>query len=95
MKHFIANEEERNRTEISSNVNDRAMHELYLHPFLRSVMADVSSAMCSYNLVRGRFLAISGYPSGPEADRGPSRALPARSTTRALLTSRPHMQKHL
>ena len=28
---------------MSSNVNDRTMHEIYLHPFLRSVQADVAS----------------------------------------------------
>jgi beta-glucosidase len=27
------------------------MHELYLHPFLRAVQADVASVMCSYNLI--------------------------------------------
>lgn len=80
MKHFIGNEEERNRTMASSNIDDRTLHEVslrfalaslrvrrantanlhgilvlnnkvYLHPFLKSVMADVASAMCSYNLV--------------------------------------------
>ena len=39
----IANEQERNRTTASSNVNDRALHEVYLAPFLRSIQADVAS----------------------------------------------------
>lgn len=33
-KHYIANEQERNRTTSTSDVDDRTMHEIYLHPFL-------------------------------------------------------------
>ncbi|KAH8116098.1 beta-glucosidase [Phellopilus nigrolimitatus] len=50
-KHFINNEQEHERTMESSNVADRAEHELYAHPFLRSVMAGVASVMCSYNQI--------------------------------------------
>ncbi|KIK40683.1 glycoside hydrolase family 3 protein [Suillus luteus UH-Slu-Lm8-n1] len=50
-KHFINNEQEHFRTSESSNVDDRTQHEIYAHPFLRSVMAGVSSVMCSYNLI--------------------------------------------
>ncbi|CAE6478958.1 unnamed protein product [Rhizoctonia solani] len=52
-KHFINNEQEHYRKTSSSNVGDRTQHELYAHPFLRSVMAGVASVMCSYNLVNG------------------------------------------
>ncbi|KAK2036218.1 glycosyl hydrolase family 3 N terminal domain-containing protein [Colletotrichum somersetense] len=52
-KHYIANEQELNRETISSNVGDRAMHELYLWPFAEAVKANVASAMCSYNKVNG------------------------------------------
>lgn len=52
-KHYIANEQEHNRTTSSSNLDDRTLHEIYAHPFLRSVAADVASIMCSYNLVNG------------------------------------------
>ncbi|CAE6537469.1 unnamed protein product [Rhizoctonia solani] len=52
-KHFTNNEQEHYRKTSSSNVDDRAQHELYAHPFLRSVMAGVASVMCSYNLVNG------------------------------------------
>jgi beta-glucosidase-like glycosyl hydrolase len=48
-KHFIGNEEEHNRTYSSSNIDDRTMHEIYLHPFLKAVQADVASVMCSYS----------------------------------------------
>ncbi|KAG1747118.1 glycoside hydrolase family 3 protein [Suillus paluster] len=54
-KHFINNEQEHFRTEESSNVDDRTQHEIYAHPFLRSVMAGVSSVMCSYNLINDTY----------------------------------------
>ncbi|KAI5450513.1 hypothetical protein NCC49_002970 [Naganishia albida] len=50
-KHYILNEQERNRTTSSSNSDDQTIHEIYLHPFLRSVQADVATVMCSYNLI--------------------------------------------
>ncbi|KAF4543146.1 Beta-d-glucoside glucohydrolase protein [Lasiodiplodia theobromae] len=52
-KHYIANEQELNRNTISSNVDDRTMHELYLWPFADAVNADVASVMCSYNKLDG------------------------------------------
>ena len=39
----------------SSNIDDRTQHEVYVVPFLRSVMAGVSSIMCSYNLINGTY----------------------------------------
>ena len=41
--------------EESSNVDDRTQHEIYVAPFLRSVMAGVTSIMCSYNFVNGTY----------------------------------------
>ncbi|KAG8734777.1 hypothetical protein FRC12_018380 [Ceratobasidium sp. 428] len=52
-KHYINNEQEHYRTTSSSNVDDRTQHEVYAHPFLRSVMAGVASIMCSYNFING------------------------------------------
>ncbi|KAI1432902.1 glycoside hydrolase family 3 protein [Xylaria sp. CBS 124048] len=52
-KHFILNEQELNRETISSSLDDRTMHELYLWPFANAVHADVASVMCSYNQVNG------------------------------------------
>ncbi|KIH92662.1 beta-glucosidase [Sporothrix brasiliensis 5110] len=52
-KHFILNEQELNRETISSTVDDRTMHELYLWPFADAVRAGVASVMCSYNKVNG------------------------------------------
>ena len=39
----------------SSNVDDRTEREIYAAPFLRSVMAGITSVMCSYNLVNGAY----------------------------------------
>jgi len=48
-------EQENQRTMSSSNVDDRTQHEIYVAPFLRSVMAGVASIMCSYNFVNGTY----------------------------------------
>ncbi|CAE6511818.1 unnamed protein product [Rhizoctonia solani] len=58
-KHYINNEQEHYRTTSSSNVDDRAQHELYAHPFLRSVMAGVASVMCSY--INGTWACENDY----------------------------------
>lgn len=39
----------------SSNVDDRTQHEIYVAPFLRSVMAGLASVMCSLNLINGTY----------------------------------------
>lgn len=52
-KHYINNEQEAARDTESSVVDDRTEHELYLHPFLKSVQAGVASVMCSYNKING------------------------------------------
>ncbi|KAK8076252.1 hypothetical protein PG994_003524 [Apiospora phragmitis] len=61
-KHFIVNEQEHFRQggpnvsdAISSNVDDKTMHELYLWPFVDAVRAGVGSFMCSYNQVNNSY----------------------------------------
>ncbi|KAI1765702.1 glycoside hydrolase family 3 protein [Hypoxylon sp. FL1150] len=67
-KHYIGNEQEHfrqvgesqgrgyNITEaISSNIDDKTMHELYLWPFVDAVRAGVGSIMCSYNQVNNSY----------------------------------------
>ncbi|KAF8890742.1 glycoside hydrolase family 3 protein [Infundibulicybe gibba] len=54
-KHLVNNEQEHSRTTSSSDVDDRTQHEIYTHPFLRSVMAGVASMMCSYNQVNDTY----------------------------------------
>ncbi|KAF8162824.1 glycoside hydrolase family 3 protein [Crassisporium funariophilum] len=48
-KHLLANNQEHWRYGLSSNLDDRTMHEIYFYPFLRSIEADVTSVMCAYN----------------------------------------------
>ena len=58
-KHYILNEQEHFRqafewglpNAISSNADDRTLHEIYLWPFAESVRAGVGSIMCSYQMV--------------------------------------------
>lgn len=52
-KHYILNEQELNRETMTSTVDDRTMHELYLWPFADAVHANVASVMCSYNKING------------------------------------------
>jgi beta-glucosidase len=52
-KHFIDNDQEYQRTTISSEIDVRTQHEIYLPPFKAAVDAGVGAIMCSYNLVNG------------------------------------------
>jgi beta-glucosidase len=62
-KHYIANEQEHFRqawewgipNAISSNIDDRTIHEIYAWPFADSVRAGVVSIMCSYNQVNSSY----------------------------------------
>ncbi|KAJ2975715.1 hypothetical protein NUW58_g8278 [Xylaria curta] len=61
-KHFIGNEQEsyRNPTRgdveaVSSNIDDKTMHELYLWPFQDAVYAGTGNIMCSYNRVNNSY----------------------------------------
>ncbi|KAM0278460.1 hypothetical protein ACHAQH_005127 [Verticillium albo-atrum] len=64
-KHFIAQEQETHRLStrddgpfqeaISSNVDDRTMHELYLWPFYDAVHAGTANIMCSYNRLNNSY----------------------------------------
>lgn len=69
-KHFIAYEQETQRNPIfdpngtvtdvlyesvSSNLDDRTMHEIYLWPFANAVRANCASIMCSYNRINGSY----------------------------------------
>ncbi|GAW19816.1 hypothetical protein ANO14919_093070 [Xylariales sp. No.14919] len=61
-KHFIGNEQEsyRNPTagnveSVSSNIDDKTMHELYLWPFQDAVYAGTGNIMCSYNRVNNSY----------------------------------------
>jgi beta-glucosidase len=57
IKHLIGNEQETYRMYslvkpgISSNMDDRTLHELYLWPFAEGVRSGVGSVMIAYNAV--------------------------------------------
>ncbi|CZR54957.1 probable beta-glucosidase G [Phialocephala subalpina] len=68
-KHWVAYEQETQRNptysdtigfdllqeSVSSNLDDRTMHELYMWPFANAVRAGVASVMCSYNRINGTY----------------------------------------
>ncbi|KAH9988720.1 glycoside hydrolase superfamily [Russula vinacea] len=54
LEHMRPSSENQRTLEIS-NVDDRTQHEIYVAPFLRSVMAGLASVMCSYDLVNGTY----------------------------------------
>ncbi|KAI6087336.1 glycoside hydrolase family 3 protein [Hypoxylon rubiginosum] len=61
IKHFIANEQETYRRPyfgveaVSSNIDDKTLHEFYLWPFMDGIRAGVASVMCSYNRVNSTY----------------------------------------
>ncbi|PHH85941.1 hypothetical protein CDD83_10956 [Cordyceps sp. RAO-2017] len=61
VKHYIANEQESYRTPVglteavSSNIDDRTMHEVYLWPFQDAVRAGAANIMCSYQRINNSY----------------------------------------
>ncbi len=54
VKHFPVNSQETNRYYVSSNVDDRTLHEIYLPPFAAAVgQGKVGAVMCAYGAVNG------------------------------------------
>ena len=60
-QHFIAYEQETDRNpsgnnqSVSSNLDDKTIHEVYLWPFMDGVHAGTGSIMCSYNQVNNSY----------------------------------------
>lgn len=64
-KHLVGNEQETQRNpttvddnvimSVSSNIDDRTMHELYLWPFADGIKSGASAIMCSYNRLNGTY----------------------------------------
>ena len=84
---------------VSSNLDDRTMHELYLWPFQNAIRAGVASIMCSYNRINGSYacqnsktmngllkeeLGFQGYVSHEHLDRTMNLAV-AKSLDRMLI----------
>jgi beta-glucosidase len=71
IKHLVGNEQETQRQlvvingttieAVSSNIDDRTMHELYLWPFANSVRAGVASVMCSYNRLNASYACQNSH----------------------------------
>lgn len=66
VQHFIGNEQERNRNptldakndtvqSLSSNIDDKTLHELYLWPFADAIRAGSGNVMCSYNRINNSY----------------------------------------
>jgi beta-glucosidase len=61
LKHFIGNEQELYRTKynsteaVSSNIDDKTLHELYLWPFMDGIHAGAASIMSSYNRINNSY----------------------------------------
>lgn len=72
---YVFNNEESDRSGMSSNVPDRAAKELYYKPFAAAVDAGVGSAMCSY--VRGCCVAAAAAAATLNTPLSPASLLPA------------------
>jgi beta-glucosidase len=58
LKHYAANNQERQRSTISSEVDERTLHEIYFPAFEMAVKdAQPWTVMCSYNKINGTFAA--------------------------------------
>jgi len=56
IKHFAVNDQETNRFTISSQVDDRTLHEIYTKPYEIGVReSKPGAAMCSFNKINGVF----------------------------------------
>ncbi len=53
LKHFACNNQEDDRTKMSSNLSQRALREIYLRGFQIAVEAGAKSVMTSYNKING------------------------------------------
>ncbi len=59
VKHFLCNNQEKNRFTIDSIVDERALREIYLKAFKRVVKENPGSVMASYNKVNGYYASES------------------------------------
>ena len=57
VKHYVANNQETHRTEVSAEVDERTLREVYLPPFRAAVEAGVGSVMTAYNRVNGVYMS--------------------------------------
>lgn len=61
-KHFVANNQEFNRRNCSSDMDERTLHEIYLPAFKTTVQeGKVAAVMTSYNLINGVHASENNY----------------------------------
>jgi beta-glucosidase len=62
VKHFIANNQETNRSTVNVEMSDRALYEIYLPAFQAAVQqGNVNTVMGSYNKFRGQYCTHNAY----------------------------------
>lgn len=55
LKHYVANNQETNRTQNNSQIDERTLHEIYEMPFRYAIEKSAPAAvMCAYNKVNGK-----------------------------------------
>jgi len=61
LKHYVANEQETDRTSSSSNIDERTLYEIYILPWEIAIKeGDPGSIMCSYNQINGVYACENG-----------------------------------
>lgn len=62
VKHFVANNQEHDRTGTSSDVDERTLREIYFPAFEAAVKkGGVWAVMCSYNLINGTYASANDW----------------------------------
>lgn len=62
IKHFAANNQEWDRHNVSSDIDERTLHEIYLPAFRAAIKeAGVGAVMCSYNLINSVHASENSY----------------------------------
>ncbi|HZT99124.1 MAG TPA: glycoside hydrolase family 3 C-terminal domain-containing protein, partial [Ktedonobacteraceae bacterium] len=61
IKHYAANDQEYRRGEVSAQVDERTLHEIYLPAFAAAVQHGVGAVMCSYNRINTVYACEQPY----------------------------------
>lgn len=61
IKHYAANNQEYRRGEVSAQVDERTLHEIYLPAFAAAVRHGVGAVMCSYNRINTIYACEQPY----------------------------------
>jgi len=63
-KHFILNEQEIDRQNVSAKIDEKTLHEVYLRPFKACIDENLGAIMCSYNRINGDYACANSYTLG-------------------------------